>query len=89
VRACAHCVCRCSVLIEPFAPPCPDAPPGGDDARALAAAVEADDEEGATAEEAALRVQMQADLAALGFTPNEVTAYLETLSLDAGAEAPH
>jgi hypothetical protein len=32
---------------------------------------------------------MQADLAALGFTPNEVTAYLETLSLDAGAEAPH
>jgi hypothetical protein len=36
-----------------------------------------------TEEEEALRVQMEADLTALGFTPDEVSAYLSTLSLDA------
>jgi hypothetical protein len=53
----------------------------GDDA--LAAAVEAEDgEEARHGEEGELRSQMETDLAALGFAPDEISQYLESLALD-------
>lgn len=56
----------------------------GDDALALAAAVEAEDgDEEAHGEEGELRSQMETDLAALGFAPDEIAEYLESLALDA------
>jgi hypothetical protein len=60
----------------------------GDDALALAAAVEAEDGEQEAlgeghGEEGELRSQMETDLAALGFAPDEISQYLESLALDA------
>ena len=58
----------------------------GDDALALAAAVEAEDgdeEAGEHGEEGELRSQMETDLAALGFSADEISQYLESLALDA------
>ena len=61
----------------------------GDDALALAAAVEAEDgDDDAPAqhgagEEAVLRKQMETDLAALGFSADEIAEYLQSLALDA------
>ena len=69
----------------------------GDDALALVASVEAEAEaeadegegphgEQGTGEEDALRTQMQADLADLGFSTDEIAEYLESLALDAELE---
>jgi hypothetical protein len=68
----------------------------GDDALALAAAIEADEDEGdadahgahGAGEEGVLRSQMEADLAALGFSADEIAEYLESLALDADPEQP-